>query len=162
MRKPYLRIILFILAYSGFLTPSFAQISNASRQDQIIRNQQQIEEEEKRRREFEKIRKEREQLEKQKKQKDEKLEKSQKSSYCFPIKTIEFIGAKSLSKRQKQKITSPFLGKCFDGSVLGNLVQKTNAMYSGVGFATTQVTVPKQNVVIPNPIFTYIISNSII
>jgi hypothetical protein len=54
------------------------------------------------------------------------------------------------------------LGKCFDGSVLGNLVQKTNAMYSGVGFATTQVTVPKQNVVIPNPIFTYIISNSII
>jgi len=150
MKKPYLRIILFILAYSGFLAQSFAQISNVERQDQIIRNQQQIEEEEKRRREFEKIRKEREQLEKQKKQKDEKLEKSQKSSYCFPIKTIEFIGAKSLSKRQKQKITSPFLGKCFDGSILGNLVQKTNAMYSSMGFATTQVTVPKQNVVSGN------------
>ena len=150
MRKPYLRIILFILAYSGFLTPSFAQISNASRQDQIIRNQQQIEEEEKRRREFEKIRKEREQLEKQKKQKDKKLEKSQKSSYCFPIKEVVLIGAKSLSKRQKKKITSPFLGKCFDGSVLGNLVQKTNAMYSSMGFATTQVTVPKQNVVSGN------------
>jgi len=150
MKKPYLRIILFILAYSGFLTPSFAQISNVERQDQIIRNQQQIEEEEKRRREFEKIRKEREQLEKQKKQKDEKLEESQKSSYCFPIKTIGLIGANSLSKRQKKKITSPFLGKCFDGSVLGNLVQKTNAMYSSLGFATTQVTVPKQNVVSGN------------
>ena len=83
MKKPYLRIILFILAYSGFLTPSFAQISNASRQDQIIRNQQQIEEEEKRRREFEKIRKEREQLEKQKKQKDKKLEKL-KFPYLYP------------------------------------------------------------------------------
>jgi hemolysin activation/secretion protein len=150
MRKPYLRIILFILAYSGFLTPSFAQISNVKRQDQIIKNQQQTHEEEKRRREFEKIRKEREQLEKQKKQKDKKLEESQKSSYCFPIKTIELIGANSLSKRQKKKITSPFLGKCFDGSILGNLVQKTNAMYSGVGFATTQVTVPKQNVVSGN------------
>ena len=150
MRKPYLRIILFILAYSGFLTQSFAQISNALRQDQIIRNQQQIEEEEKRRREFEKISKEREQLEKQKKQKDEKLEKSQKSSYCFPIKTIEFFGANSLSKRQKQKITSPFLDKCFDGSILGNLVQKTNSLYSSMSFATTQVTVPKQNVVSGN------------
>ena len=143
-------ILLLILSFLVYPSICFSQISNASRQDQIIRNQQQIEEEEKRRREFEKIRKEREQLEKQKKQKDEKLEKSQKSSYCFPIKTIELIGAKSLSKRQKKKITSPFLGKCFDGSILGNLVQKTNAMYSSMGFATTQVTVPKQNVVSGN------------
>ena len=150
MRKTYLKIILFILVYSVFANPTLAQISNASRQDQIIRNQQQIAEEEKRRREFEKIQKEREQLEKQKKQKDKKLEKGQKSSYCFPIKEVVLIGANSLSKRQKQKITSPFLGKCFDGSVLGNLVQKTNAMYSSIGFATTQVTVPKQNLVSGN------------
>lgn len=147
MRKPYLRIMLFILAYSGFANHSFSQVSNVERQDQIIRNQQQIKEEEKRRREFEKIRKGRKELEKQKKQKDKKLEKSQKSSYCFPIKEVVLIGAKSLSKRQKKKITSPFLGKCFDGYVLSNLVQKTNAIYREVGFATTQVTVPKQNVV---------------
>lgn len=62
MRKPYLRIILFILAFYGFANPSFSQISNVERQDQIIRNQQQIEEEEKRRREFEKIRRERQQF----------------------------------------------------------------------------------------------------
>jgi hemolysin activation/secretion protein len=145
MRKPYLRIILFFLTYWSFVNPSFAEISNVSRQDQIIRNQQQTHEEEKRRREFEKIRKEREQLEKQQKESDKKLEKSQKSSHCFPIKKIKLTGSESLTKRQKKKITSPFLGKCFDGSVLGNLVQRTNAMYSSMGFATTQVTVPKQN-----------------
>lgn len=50
MRKTYLKIILFILVYSVFANPTLAQISNASRQDQIIRNQQQIAEEEKRRR----------------------------------------------------------------------------------------------------------------
>ena len=150
MRKTYLKIILFILVYSVLVNPTLAQISNASRQDQIIRNQQQISEEEKRRKEFEKIQKEREQLEKQKKQKDEKLKKSQNSSYCFPIKEVLLIGANSLSKSQKKKITSPFLDKCFDGSVLGNLVQKTNAMYSSIGFATTQVTVPQQNIVSGN------------
>lgn len=139
-------IILLILSFSIYPTLCFAQISNVERQDQIIRNQQQIEEEEKRRREFEKIRKERQQLEKQKKESGQELKKSQKSSHCFKIQDIKLIGANSLSNRQKQKITSPFLGKCFDSSILSNLVQKTNAMYISMGLATTQVTVPQQNI----------------
>lgn len=88
MRKPYLRIILFILAFHGFLNSALAQISNVQRQDQIIRNQQQLEEEEKRRREFEKIRREREQLEKQKKE-FEQQNKRLVGDQFFQTKIIE-------------------------------------------------------------------------
>ena len=156
IKRGYIILALLILSFSFFTGNSFADFTDQQklnaidRQNKIIRQEQEIREKEGRKGEFEKIRKEREQLEKQKKQKDKKLEKSQKSSYCFPIKEVVLIGANSLSKRQKKKIISPFLGKCFDGSILGNLVQKTNAMYSGVGFVTTQVTVPKQNVVSGN------------
>ena len=119
-------------------------------QTQIIQNQQQINNQQKREREFKKIKKKKETARKAKQQKDKKLEKNQKSSYCFPIKIIEFIGANSLSKKQTQQIKLSFLGKCFDSSILRNLVQKTNDIYSSMGLATTQITVPKQNVVSGN------------
>ena len=52
MRNPYLRIILFILAYSGFLTPSYANDVDIQRalkkQGEVLRNQQQIFDTEKR------------------------------------------------------------------------------------------------------------------
>ena len=156
MKKPYSALLLLILSFYGFAATSFAQFTDQQkldaidRQNRIIRQEQEVEEQEKRRREFDKIKKEREQLEKQKKQSNKKLEKGQKSSHCFPIKEIELINANSLSKKQKKKITSPFLAKCFDGSILGNLVQKTNTMYSLLGLTTTQVTVPKQNIVSGN------------
>ena len=156
IKKGYIILALLILSFSFFTGNSFADFTDQQklnaigRQNKIIRQEQEIREKEGRKEEFEKIRKERDQLEKQKKESDKELEKGPKSSHCFSIKTIEFSGANSLSKRQKKKITSPFLGKCFDGSILGNLVQKTNAIYSSMGFATTQVTVPKQNVVTGN------------
>jgi hemolysin activation/secretion protein len=145
VKRSYILFILFVLNYLILATSSFAQISNIERQDQIIRQQQEAEEREKRQREFEKIRKEREQLKKQEEGKKES-EESTKSDQCFTIKTIEIIGAKSLSKRQKREIKSLFLGKCFDGTTLSKLVQKTNALYQSLGYVTAQVTIPQQNI----------------
>jgi hemolysin activation/secretion protein len=151
-RIPHIALILFILfvlSFSVFTTSAFAQISNIERQDQIIRQQQEVLMREKRNREFEKINKERKQLKEEENKQDQKTEKSAesiKSDQCFTIKTIEIIGAKSLSNRQKRKIKSPFLNKCFDGTTLSKLVQKTKALYQKLGFITAQITVPQQNI----------------
>ncbi len=52
MRNPYLRIILFILAYWVFITPSYANDVDIQRalkkQGEVLRNQQQIFDTEKR------------------------------------------------------------------------------------------------------------------
>ena len=150
IKRPYIAIILFILSFCGLAVPSFAQFTDQqkldaiNRQDRIIRQEQEAEQREKRQREFEKIQKEREQLKKQEKEKE--LEKSSKSDICFTIKSIELDGAKSLSKKQKSKIKSPFLGQCFDGTTLTRLVQKTNQLYQSIGLVTVQVTIPKQNI----------------
>lgn len=115
-------ILTFLINFNN----AFAQIGDIERQDQIIRNQQQIEEEERRKREFNKIKMERMQLERQKKESYEKSEKSQKLSHCFKIQAIDLIGADSLSRKQKNDIKLPFIGKCFDGKMLGELIKKTS------------------------------------
>mgnify|MGYP006263820481 CR=1 FL=1 len=51
-RKLYILFLLPSLSYLFFAIPSFAEIGNIERQDQIIRNQHQEEEQEKRQREF--------------------------------------------------------------------------------------------------------------
>jgi hemolysin activation/secretion protein len=129
-----------------FANSSFAQISPIERQDQIIRQEQDATAREERQREFEKIKKEREQIKKQEEESKSDDILKVESDKCFTINSIEIIGSKSLSKKEKKKIASPFIGHCFDGSTLSNLVKEVNKSYQDLGLITAQVSIPKQNV----------------
>ena len=65
---------------------------------------------------------------------------------CFPIDEIHLNDANSLSKREQKKLTSPFLGKCFEEKVLSDLVTALNQYYHNKGYVTVQIKIPKQNV----------------
>ena len=149
LTRPYIAISLLLLSFYGLASNSFAQVNPTERQDQIIRQQQDALAREKRQREFEKIRKEREQLKKQEKLIKDDV-KGVKSDQCFTINSIEILGAESLSKKQKKNIKSPFIGQCFDGATLSNIIKKVNGIYQNIGLVTAQVTIPKQNVATGN------------
>jgi len=133
-------ILIFLLGSFPVLAQSPDQI-----QDQIIRNQQNTIEQQNREKEFERIQKEREQLQKPEEEKPSE-EAASNLSQCFPIKTIEFIGAESLSKRARKKIAEPFINQCFDSLTFSKLVKEVNSYYQNAGYITVQVTIPQQNI----------------
>jgi hemolysin activation/secretion protein len=139
-------ILSIILLSSYYVGPSYAGISNIERQDQIIRMQQEEEKRRKTQREFEKIRREREQLKKQVEESREEEEESDKLSQCLTVKSIEIIGAESLSKKLKQRIINKFIGRCIDENILQKIVNETQNIYQKLGLVTTQILVPQQNI----------------
>ena len=137
---------LIIFCFTALTSQAFAQFRTDERQDQIIRNQQNIIEQENRQKEFGRIQKEREQLKKPEEEKDLSEKEALKSGKCFEIKTIELIGADSLSKRAREKITAPFINECFNNLTFSKLVKSVNSHYQNTGYVTTQVTIPAQNI----------------
>ena len=101
-----------------FSNASQAQTNNQeiiNQQDWITRNQQNQIEEQRRIKEQETIRKERARKKKEAEEgKEQQIPISGKTAECFPIKTIALADAKSISKRQQKKLTSPFIGKCIE------------------------------------------------
>ena len=117
-----------------------------SEQDWITRNQQNILEEARRSKELEAIDKDRERRKKEDQGEiQQKFNASGKPKTCLPINEIRLIGANLLSFPRQKKLTSPFIGKCFESEILGEVVTKITNYYHGLGYVTTQVTLPKQN-----------------
>jgi len=131
-----------------FFAESHAQTS-IDQQDWITRNQQNIAEEEKRAAEFKTIQKERERKKKQEseeKNQQQNLKISGKPTACFVVQNIRLIDASLISASAYKKITSPFLGRCFEAAILSEAVAAINRYYQDLGYVTTQVAVPKQNI----------------
>ncbi len=138
----------FLFAYSFLATNSQAQ-SALDQQDWIARNQQNILEEEKRTREFNTIKKERERKKKEESEEEsqkQKLKVSGKPSECFEVKEVDLDGANLISSRAQKNLIAPFLGRCFEATILSDLVTAVNGYYQNKGYVTAQVSVPKQNV----------------
>ncbi len=138
------------LIFTSFFLTSNSQAQSAlDQQDWITRNQQNILEEEKRTREFNTIKKERERKKKEESEEEnqkQQLKVSGKPAECFTITEIDLDGANLILSRAQKKLIAPFLGRCFEASILSDLVTAVNKHYQSAGYITTQVSVPKQNV----------------
>lgn len=135
----------------SLLSPDFSHAQSSdniiSEQDWITRQQQNTLEEKKRDAEFDTIKKEHERQKKeQQKSQTENLTISDKTAGCFLIKEIQLLDAYSLSKKERGKITEPFLEKCFKAEILQNLVAAVTNYYQSQGYVTVQILIPKQNV----------------
>ena len=141
--------ICFLLLFIILINPKTAQAANLdaiNQQDWISRNQQNILEEKKRDAEFENIKKDRERKKKEETEQEKSKEDiSNKSVKCFPVKEIKLNNADSISSFRQKKLTSPFIGKCFEHKALSDLIANINSYYQNHGYITTQVLIPKQN-----------------
>ena len=118
-----------------------------NQQDWIARQQQSKVEEERRLREQETIRKERSRKKKEAEEEGKKQTPiSGKPAECFPIKSIALVDANSVSRRQKKKLTSPFIGKCVEAKTLTEIITAIQTYYNDEGYVTARVLVPKQNI----------------
>ncbi len=123
-----------------------ADTTTVNEQDWITRNQQNILEEARRSKELEAIEKDRERRKKiDWEQNKENFSASGKPKTCLPINKIRLVDANSLSSFRQKKLIEPFIGKCFEAEILGEIVTKITNYYHTHGYVTTQVTVPKQN-----------------
>jgi len=150
MKKSPLFIKLNTLAFLlSFSNKVFAEQNQdiINQQDWLSRQQQNIIEENKRFKEQEEIIKERNKKNKQIKQSNE-LEKSilDQSKQCFKITLINLIGANSLSKKDKDKLTKPFIGRCFYTETLSEIITKIQNFYNSKGYIIATVSLPKQNI----------------
>jgi len=135
------------------ITASTLPLANAqqaqeiiNQQDWITRNQQNEIEKDRRTKEQKTIREERKRRqEEEKKQENDNLITGQTTS-CIEIKKINLTQAKSVSKKNIDKLTKPFLGQCFEAKMLSKLISIINSYYSKKGFVTARVSVPQQNV----------------
>jgi hemolysin activation/secretion protein len=123
-----------------------ADSTTVNEQDWITRNQQNILEEARRSKELEAIEKDRERRKKLDwEQNKENFSASGKPKTCLPINEIRLVDANSLSSFRQKKLSEPFIGKCFEAEILGEIVTKITNYYHAHGYVTTQVTLPKQN-----------------
>lgn len=123
-----------------------ADTTTVNEQDWITRNQQNILEEARRSKELEAIEKDRERRKKiDWEQNQENFSASGKPKTCLPINKIRLVDANSLSLFRQKKLIEPFIGKCFEAEILGEIVTKITNYYHAHGYVTTQVTLPKQN-----------------
>ncbi len=142
-------LILGFVAVLFSTNSSYAQINNQeiiNQQDWITRQQQNQLEEQRRSGEEEAIEKERA---RKKEEDEEKLKQtpiSGKTAECFLIKSITLNGADSLSKKQQQKLISPFISKCVEAKTLLEVISAIQNFYNEKGYVTAKVNVPKQNI----------------
>ena len=136
----------FGVAFLLFSFSAKAQQSAVNEQDWIIRNQQNIIEETTRSKELEAIEKDRKRRKKIDQEKNwQEFNASGKARTCLPISEIRLLDANSLSSFRQKKLSEPFIGKCFEAEILGEIVTKITNYYHAHGYVTTQVTLPKQN-----------------
>lgn len=131
-----------------FSLPAKAQTTQEliNQQDWITRQQQNKIEEEKRLNEQNTIGKERARKKKGAAAEIEKPAISGKPMECFPIKTVTFFDANSLSKKQQKKLILPFIGKCSDANILAEIIAAIQTYYNEQGYVTARVSVPPQNI----------------
>lgn len=123
-----------------------AEQNVVNEQDWITRNQQDILEENRRNRELEEIDKDRKRRKKeQQTENQQKFSVSGETEKCLIIKEIKLLDADIISSSRKKKLVSPFIGKCFKANLLDELVSKVTNYYHHLGYITTQVALPKQN-----------------
>ena len=143
---PTLAKATFGVAFLLFSFSAKAQQSAVNEQDWITRNQQNIIEETTRSKELEAIEEDRERRKKIDQEKNwQEFNASGKTRTCLPISEIRLVDANSLSSSRQKKLTSPFIGRCFGAKFLGEVVTKITNYYQGIGYVTTQVASPKQN-----------------
>lgn len=65
---------------------------------------------------------------------------------CKQIDKISFLGAKLLRSEEKQRLTEPYVGKCFSVSDLETLLTEVTTHYFRQGYITTRAYLPNQNV----------------
>lgn len=139
-------IMLFILVNKSSVAQSINEQRAIDQQNRTIRNQQKNIEQQKRQEEFIKIKEERERLKKQEEEIKTQNLNITGIKECFPFKTITYEGANLLTNSQKQLLTLPLIGKCFDEDSLNILLEQTKNTYHDLGYITVQVTVPAQNI----------------
>lgn len=107
-----------------------ADTTTVNEQDWITRNQQNILEEARRSKELEAIEKDRERRKKiDWEQNQENFSASGKPKTCLPINKIRLVDANSLSLFRQKKLIEPFIGKCFEAEILGEIVTKITNYY---------------------------------
>lgn len=117
-----------------------------NQQDWITRNQQYKIEQFERQNELDSFQKKRK-LQVKEKQKSRVLDQQiQAIGKCFQIQQIELIGATKIVSMQRQNLIKDYIGQCFDGQILSDLVKKVTNFYQDRGYVSTQILVPKQNI----------------
>lgn len=65
---------------------------------------------------------------------------------CFELDNIIIEGAEELSKKEEEKITSPYFGKCLTSVEINNILAGITNWYIDRGFITARVYIPEQNI----------------
>lgn len=147
------QLIILILSFVATLLFPILSIAQTpdqniiNQQDWITRQQQNEVEENRRIKEQEAIRKERA----RKKKEAEEEGKNQtpisgKPTTCLEVKSINLVGANSISKRQQKKLLKPFISKCVEAKTLAEIITAIQTYYNDKGYVTARVFVPKQNI----------------
>lgn len=117
-----------------------------NQQDWMIRQQQNIIDDQKRINQFENILKDYQFKEKERKKNEQPNLISSELSKCVLIKEVELLDAKLISKYRQKKILANFIGKCIEANTVENLIKVIGDYYKDKGFVTTQILMPKQNI----------------
>ncbi|MCD6034527.1 MAG: Hemolysin activator HlyB [Rickettsiales bacterium] len=67
-----------------------------------------------------------------------------KDKVCFPIDRINLEGAESLSDKEIQNLTSPYLGTCMGYNAIGALIRDVTNRYIEKGLVTSRALIPEQ------------------
>ena len=150
MIKTQKRLIFYFFIFLFIPSITFAQTSqdNAIRQqDRFIRDQQLRIEKGNRQKEFDAIKKEREMRKKEKLEELKDLEiKRGDQPNCSQLKKIELSGWQIISPRKQKKLFGDLMGTCINGNVFAQVIDIVNHYHHKLGYVTTQVSVPKQNI----------------
>ena len=137
--------VLILLVALFFPLSAKAQTQDIVNQQDWITRQQQIKIEKNRRlREQKAISKEKTRKEKEVKA-EEATSISAKPVECFSIKTINLVGANSISKRQQKKLLKLFIGQCSEPKILAEVIATIKAYYEDRGYIATGVSLSEQN-----------------
>ncbi len=117
-----------------------------NQQDWITRQQQNVIDDQKRINQFENILKDHQFKEKERKKNEQPNLISSELSKCVLIKEIQLLDVKLISKYRQKKILANFIGKCIEANIVENLIKVIGDYYKDKGFVTTQILMPKHNI----------------
>ncbi len=143
-------LIFYIITLFPIVAYSISPDQNIiNQQNWISRNQENIIEAEDRNKKLEVIKKERQKIQEglENQKKNESVRSRQnRVKQCFVVKKIKLIDLNLVPLRQQEKLSQPFLGRCFDGKFVVELVDTINFYYQAKGYITTRVIIPEQNI----------------
>ena len=70
----------------------------------------------------------------------------QNQQQCFKLTEISFINAKLLSKREQDKLTKPFVGKCITLDTIQHIMRQTTNYYTKRGYITSRAFINPQDI----------------